>query len=75
MLNVGGGGPRHEPLVRGLTIAFNKFSPLLGRNQWLPILSTGTNQKWPTCGHSRYLTPAPGLTPRNITHPFSRSPW
>ena len=42
MLNVGGGGLREGPLVRGLTIAFNKCPPLLGRNQWLPMLSTGT---------------------------------
>ena len=34
MLNVGGGGPRQGPLVRGLTIAFNKCPPLLERNQW-----------------------------------------
>ena len=39
MLNVGGGGPRQGPLV--LTIAFNKCPPLLRRNQWLPMLSTG----------------------------------
>ena len=42
MLNVGGGGPRQGPLVRGLTIAFNKCPPLLGGNQWLPMLSAGT---------------------------------
>ena len=29
MLNVGGSVPRHGPLVRGLTIAFNKCPPLL----------------------------------------------
>ena len=47
MLNVGGGGPRQGPLVRGLTIAFNKCSPLLllGRNPWLPMLSTGTKSE------------------------------
>ena len=72
MLNVGGGGPRQGPLVRGLTIAFNKCPPLLGRNQ---CSAQGQNQKWPTCGHSGYLTPAPGLTPRNITRAFFRSPW
>ena len=38
MLNVGGSVPRQGPLVRGLTIAFNKCPPLLGRNQWLPML-------------------------------------
>ena len=36
MLNVGGGGPREGPLVRGLAIAFNNCPPLMGRNQWLP---------------------------------------
>ena len=35
MLNVGGGVPHQGPLVHGLTIAFNKCPPLLGRNQWL----------------------------------------
>ena len=34
MLNVGGSAPRQGPLVRGLTIAFNKCPPLLERNQW-----------------------------------------
>ena len=34
MLNVGGSVPRHGPLVRGLTIAFNKCPPLMERNQW-----------------------------------------
>ena len=29
MLNVGGSVPRQGPLVRGLTIAFNKCPPLL----------------------------------------------
>ena len=45
MLNVGGGGPRQGPMVRGLTIAFNKCPPLLGRNQWLPMLSMGTKSE------------------------------
>ena len=45
MLNVGGGVPRQGPLVRGLPIAFNKCPPLLGRNQWLPMLSTGTKSE------------------------------
>ena len=45
MLNVGGGGPHEGPLVRGLTIAFDKCPPLLGRNQWLPMLSTGTKSE------------------------------
>ena len=34
MLNVGGSAPRQGPLVRGLTIAFNKCPLLLERNQW-----------------------------------------
>ena len=34
MLNVGGSAPRQGPLVRGLTIAFNKCRALLERNQW-----------------------------------------
>ena len=34
MLNVGGSVPRQGPLVRGLTIAFNKCPPLLEGNQW-----------------------------------------
>ena len=34
MLNVGGSAPRQGPLVRGLTVAFNKCPPLLERNQW-----------------------------------------
>ena len=43
MLNVGGGGPRL--LVRGLRIAFNTCPTLLVRNQWLPMLSTGTKSE------------------------------
>ena len=30
MLNVGGNAPRQGPLVRGLTIAFNKCPPATG---------------------------------------------
>ena len=45
MLDVGGGGPRQGPLVRGLMIASNKCSRLLVRNQWLPMFSTGTKSE------------------------------
>ena len=34
MLNVGGGGLRQGPLVRGLTIAFNKCPPLVATREW-----------------------------------------
>ena len=47
MLYVGGGGLRQGALVRRLTIRFKKCPPLLllGRNQWLPMLSTGTKSE------------------------------
>ena len=34
MLNVGGSAPHQGPVVRGLTIAFNKCPLLLETNQW-----------------------------------------
>ena len=75
MLNVGGGGPRQGPLVRRLTIAFNKCPRCWEEINGSQCSTRGQNQKWPTCGHSGYLTPAPRLTPRNITRAFSRSLW
>ena len=39
-----------------------------------PNAQHGDKNRWPTCAHSGYLTPAPGLTPRNITSAFWWSP-
>ena len=75
MLNVGGGSPHQGPFVRGLTITFNNRPPQLGEINGSQCSARGQNKKWPTCGHSGYLTCAPRLTPRNITGAFSRSPW
>ena len=62
MLNVGGKTPRWGPLVRGLTIAFNKCPPLLERNQWCHGVVKETNKQveHPTI-HIVYRNSTPGF--------------
>ena len=62
------------PLSAGSRLHLTSVPRYWGEINGSQCSARGQNQKWPTYGHSGYLTPAPGLTPRNITRAFSRSP-
>ena len=69
MLNVGGGGQRQGPPCPRADDRISQVSPTTGEKSMAPNAQHGDKIR------NGYLTPAPGLTPRNITRAFSRSPW